>query len=117
MNWIGFVRAMNASFLSGSAAHIRGSQGNFKARRPCPRLGDFPVASGPRLGDWQGQQGSNPRPTVLETVALPAELYPYGRCIRYDAPPPRSRAFLTRSPKPGTKNARGLPPARSHDPW
>lgn len=25
---------------------------------------------------WQGQQGSNPRPTVLETVALPAELYP-----------------------------------------
>jgi hypothetical protein len=26
---------------------------------------------------WQGQQGSNPRPTVLETVALPAELYPY----------------------------------------
>ena len=28
------------------------------------------------LGKWQGQQGSNPRPTVLETVALPAELYP-----------------------------------------
>jgi hypothetical protein len=26
---------------------------------------------------WQGQQGSNPRPTVLETVALPTELYPY----------------------------------------
>jgi hypothetical protein len=26
---------------------------------------------------WQGQQGLNPRPTVLETVALPAELYPY----------------------------------------
>ena len=25
---------------------------------------------------WQGHQGSNPRPTVLETVALPAELYP-----------------------------------------
>ena len=28
-------------------------------------------------GKWQGQQGLNPRPTVLETVALPAELYPY----------------------------------------
>ena len=26
---------------------------------------------------WQGQKGSNPRPTVLETAALPAELYPY----------------------------------------
>ena len=26
---------------------------------------------------WQGHQGSNPGPTVLETVALPAELYPY----------------------------------------
>ena len=26
--------------------------------------------------NWQGQKGSNPRPTVLETVALPAELYP-----------------------------------------
>ena len=29
------------------------------------------------LEEWQGQQGSNPRPTVLETVALPAELYPF----------------------------------------
>jgi hypothetical protein len=27
--------------------------------------------------NWQGQRGSNPRPTVLETVALPTELYPY----------------------------------------
>ena len=26
---------------------------------------------------WQGHQGSNPGPTVLETVALPTELYPY----------------------------------------
>ena len=26
---------------------------------------------------WQGQQDLNPRPTVLETVALPTELYPY----------------------------------------
>jgi hypothetical protein len=27
--------------------------------------------------EWQGQQGSNPRPAVLETAALPTELYPY----------------------------------------
>ena len=25
---------------------------------------------------WQGKKVSNPRPTVLETVALPAELFP-----------------------------------------
>ncbi len=25
---------------------------------------------------WQGQQDSNSRPTVLETVALPTKLYP-----------------------------------------
>ncbi len=25
---------------------------------------------------WQGQQDSNPRPSVLETDALPTELYP-----------------------------------------
>ena len=25
---------------------------------------------------WQGLKGSNPRPTVLETAALPAELSP-----------------------------------------
>ena len=25
---------------------------------------------------WQGQKGSNPRHAVLETAALPAELYP-----------------------------------------
>ena len=31
------------------------------------------------LGDvkWQGQKESNPRHAVLETAALPAELYPY----------------------------------------
>lgn len=39
--------------------------------------------------EWQGQQGSNPRPTVLETVALPTELYPYGAAV--PKPPPRRR--------------------------
>ena len=28
---------------------------------------------------WQGKKASNPRPTVLETVALPTELFPYIR--------------------------------------
>src|SRR5512137_326182 len=27
--------------------------------------------------DWQGQRESNPQPSVLETDALPVELYPY----------------------------------------
>lgn len=31
---------------------------------------------------WQGQQGSNPRPSVLETDALPAELYPCNISIK-----------------------------------
>ena len=30
-----------------------------------------------RLFIWQGQKGSNPRHAVLETAALPTELYPY----------------------------------------
>ena len=28
-------------------------------------------------GKWQGQRDSNSRPAVLETAALPTELYPY----------------------------------------
>ena len=30
-----------------------------------------------RSFQWQGQKDSNPRHAVLETAALPAELYPY----------------------------------------
>ena len=30
-----------------------------------------------RLKRWQGQRESNPQPSVLETDALPIELYPY----------------------------------------
>ena len=34
---------------------------------------------------WQGQEDSNPRPTVLETGTLPAELYPCAanHCVHY----------------------------------
>ena len=31
---------------------------------------------------WQGKKASNPRPTVLETAALPAELFPYMNYIK-----------------------------------
>ena len=39
---------------------------------------------------WQGQKGSNPRHAVLETAALPAELYPYRKwwAIRDSNPGP-----------------------------
>ena len=32
---------------------------------------------------WQGQKDSNPRHVVLETTALPAELYPYFAHVKY----------------------------------
>ena len=32
--------------------------------------------SGKIEGKWQGRQDSNPRPMVLETTTLPAELHP-----------------------------------------
>ncbi len=31
---------------------------------------------------WQGQRESNPQPSVLETDALPIELYPYAMLNR-----------------------------------
>ena len=34
---------------------------------------------------WQGQQESNPQPTVLETATLPIELYPYDAFIVYNS--------------------------------
>ena len=39
---------------------------------------------------WQGQKDSNPRHAVLETAALPAELYPYIRMLTTAAIPSRS---------------------------
>ena len=42
-----------------------------------PDLLSFCLKMQVNLEIWQGHQGSNPGPTVLETVALPAELYPY----------------------------------------
>ena len=35
------------------------------------------ISGGAAYLKWQGQKDSNPRHAVLETAALPAELYPY----------------------------------------
>ena len=43
---------------------------------PCQSLPSLQVVRAHRR-EWQGQRGSNPRPAVLETAALPTELYPY----------------------------------------
>ena len=39
-----------------------------------------PISRGFQDNQWQGQKDSNPRHAVLETAALPAELYPYLAC-------------------------------------
>ena len=52
--------------------------------RPCPRTNLKNKHARTRILErflafrlWQGQKDSNPRHAVLETAALPAELYPY----------------------------------------
>ena len=58
---------------------------------------------------WQGQKDSNPRHAVLETAALPAELYPY-LCMlaveaeeapRWSAPHPIGDWWAFRDLNPG----------------
>ena len=48
-------------------------------RQPCRRISatERMSAAWSCLRKWQGHRDSNPGPTVLETVALPTELYPY----------------------------------------
>ena len=43
-----------------------------------PKTRKLPDLSGRQIRHllWQGKKASNPRPTVLETAALPAELFP-----------------------------------------
>lgn len=50
-------------------------------------LGVKRPASGVEPENWQGRQDSNPRPMVLETIALPTELHPCGnlKVTRHDA--------------------------------
>ena len=42
------------------------------------------------VGIWQGKKASNPRPTVLETAALPAELFPYMKLVDRQGLEPRT---------------------------
>lgn len=52
---------------------MEGEKLRYSLREPFDRMFNL---TGRR--EWQGQRDSNPRPTVLETVALPTELYPCG---------------------------------------
>ncbi len=68
-----------------------------------------------RKPHWQGQGDSNPRPSVLETDALPTELYPFTvrrpeYCqsdpdARGHAPSPQDFARLLLFPSPRAKLA------------
>ena len=49
---------------------------------------------------WQGQKDSNPRHAVLETAALPAELYPYLACGTPSGDKPLWWAFGDSNPGP-----------------
>ena len=52
-------------------------QGDYIGFGPCCQLLSGYRAPVGRPALWQGKKASNPRPTVLETAALPAELFPY----------------------------------------
>ena len=64
---------------------------------------------------WQGKRASNPRPSVLETDALPIELFPYFKSLmlNINQMPPRKRGnknysvILATTPAPTV-----LPPSR-----
>jgi hypothetical protein len=43
---------------------------------------------------WQGQEDSNPRPTVLETGTLPTELYPCATTLLYHKKSENASAFF-----------------------
>ena len=70
---------------SGSSRHgdraTRPAQGRTPAQEPVECYGSNKRKSASvsqrLLISWQGKKASNPRPTVLETVALPTELFPY----------------------------------------
>ncbi len=52
---------------------LDGGKLHYTLREPFDRMFNLTDRQG-----WQGHQDLNPGPTVLETVALPTELYPYG---------------------------------------
>lgn len=52
----------------------------------------------PHQGRWQGQRGSNPRPAVLETAALPTELYPFMPILQRPGQGPQIAAEMHGAP-------------------
>ena len=46
--------------------------------------------NGFRICSWQGQKDLNPRHAVLETAALPTELYPYIKLVGHQGLEPRT---------------------------
>ena len=68
-----------------TSLHLPPAAFRFSARHAtslprCPNYSYNPKQNHPLMWVvlfWQGQKGSNPRHAVLETAALPAELYPY----------------------------------------
>lgn len=52
----------------------------------------------PDQGRWQGQRGSNPRPAVLETAALPTELYPFMPILQRPGQHPQIAAEMHGAP-------------------
>ena len=69
---IRFIRVSAASLFKKAGIDQKGKNLVFTMRSPFDLFLDLPDRQ-----EWQGQQDLNPRPTVLETVALPTELYPY----------------------------------------
>ena len=68
-----------------------------------------------RSEPWQGQKDSNPRHAVLETAALPAELYPFVRMLCYYSAFSAAckGVFEKILPEGRSCPARGLPAAQS----
>ena len=64
------TRILNCYFIDLSASGTK----NRPQNKPEAKLGAAPSC-------WQGQKDSNPRHTVLETVVLPTELYPYEKTL------------------------------------
>jgi hypothetical protein len=74
--------------FSDNQAHLE----SLRLRRACD-----PLCGGFCRIRWQGQRESNPQPSVLETDALPIELYPYAAIIETGrrAQPPTRHTNIT----------------------
>lgn len=84
--------------LAGGNQRMPANQGSILLRCPLGLEGScakdaVDVSSIGHFEKWHGQQGSNLRPAVLETAALPTELCPYVRVSAQQALPKSFRAL------------------------